>query len=800
MIKFQFLTDKNIKNNQDSNIIAFFILEGEIKFKLEEESYILKQDDFIVVNPERIYSYFSSTEVLIGKLTIDKIEIKKLLKNRNVLFLCNSTIGNSEKYEETRNILKRICNYHYSNQNKSQLFLISIYYDFLNNLVTNFLLTEEDKNYSNIVHKNEERKNKIEEYINENYDKEISLNELSEKIYLSNAYLSKYIKKQFGMSFLECVNKVRLEHAIEQLVHSDKPVVKIAVDCGFSSSAAFNKTFKEKYNITPSLYRVNWKESNIEDVNNDKEKLNKKLNMYYQEKLIESTDYSNVLEKKVKVCDNNGINKINNKCILINAGTAADLLHSDMQEHILLLKEKLGIKYVRFWDLYSSEIFLNEHFEGKKYNFTKLDRALDFLVNNGMIPYIELGVKTKKLIKKYKVLLYQNREEDIFKNKKNLQYFIYMLIKHLINRYGIEEIKKWYFEYWRIEKDSDSSLIAGIENMEEYLKRFDIIAEELRKYVSDIKIGGYGISLRYGEEEFRESLRLWKNSKEQPSFISLYCYPYPGEKGSSGKRPEISMDQNYIKNYMNKAISIINESGIKVDDIQVSEWNFTVSNRNNLNDSCIKGAYLTKNIIDTIDVDSIKMLGYWIGSDVFADFYDSNEFLNGSGGLITKNGIGKPSYYAFDFMNRLDGNIIKKGENYIITSQEICNYKIVCHNYKNFNYQYCLKDEDKLDIEKFDELLEDNRRMKIEFDFKVYKEGRYLIRIHSISKKHGSIQDEWVNMGKPEEMIQEDINYLDRITIPHISIKYVEVRNNTLNFSICLEANEINYIEITYLY
>lgn len=799
MIKFQFLTDKKIEKTQDSNIVVLFILEGEIKFKLEDESYVLKKDDFITVNPERNHSYIANCDVLIGKIIIDRAELKKLLKNSNAIFLCNSTIGDGEKYDEIRSVLKRICNYHYSNQNKSQLFLISIYYDFLSSLATNFLLTEDDESYSNIVHKNEERKHKIEDYIYENYDKEISLNDLSEKLYLSNAYLSKYIKKQFGMSFLECVNKVRLEHAVEALVYSDKPVVRIAVDCGFSSSAAFNKAFKEKYNITPSLYRVNWKGDTKKDKDDDKEKLDKKLMMYYQENIVDSIDDSNILQRRVKVCSG-GTEKINNKCVLINAGTAADLLDSDMQQHILSLKEKLGIIYVRFWDLYSSEIYLNEHSEGKKYNFTKLDRILDFLVNNGMIPYIELGVKTKKLIKKYKVLLYQKSEDNIFKNKKSLQYFIYMLVKHLINRYGIEEIKKWYFEYWRIEKDSDSNLMADIIDIGEYLEHFNIVAGEMRKYVPDIKVGGYGLSLRYGEENVRESLKQWKKSKEQPSFISLYCYPYPGEKGGGGKKPELSMDQNYVKNYMSKAVKMIKESGIQVEDIHISEWSFTVSNRNILNDSCVKGAYLIKNILDMVQVEGIKIVGYWIGSDLFADFYDSSEFLNGSGGLLTKNGIEKPSYYAFSFMNRLDGNIVKKGENYIITSQGNCNYKIVCHNFKNFNYQYCLKDEDELDIDRFDELLEDNRNMKVHFDFETSRDGRYLVRIHSVSRKHGSIQDEWINMGKPEEMLQEDINYLSRITIPHINVKYVETQNNKLNFSICLEANEINYIEITYLY
>ena len=56
--------------------------------------------------------------------------------------------------------------------------------------------------------------NEILNYIMSHYQEQITLQELADKLYLSNAYLSKYIKRNFGLSFLKLVNNIRMEHAV----------------------------------------------------------------------------------------------------------------------------------------------------------------------------------------------------------------------------------------------------------------------------------------------------------------------------------------------------------------------------------------------------------------------------------------------------------------------------------------------------------------------------------------------------------------------------------------------------------
>ena len=62
----------------------------------------------------------------------------------------------------------------------------------------------------------------IQNYIQANYQSQISLNDLADRLYLSNAYLSKYVKKHLGMTFMEYLNNVRLFHAVDELLYTKK--------------------------------------------------------------------------------------------------------------------------------------------------------------------------------------------------------------------------------------------------------------------------------------------------------------------------------------------------------------------------------------------------------------------------------------------------------------------------------------------------------------------------------------------------------------------------------------------------
>ncbi len=100
----------------------------------------------------------------------------------------------------------------------------------------------------------DERLMEITNYIQENYPS-VSLEDLSEKFYLSKPYLSKYIKEKSGMTFGEILKKVRMKKARAMLKGTSMTVENVAESVGYQNVEHFNRLFKKMYQMTPIQYR-----------------------------------------------------------------------------------------------------------------------------------------------------------------------------------------------------------------------------------------------------------------------------------------------------------------------------------------------------------------------------------------------------------------------------------------------------------------------------------------------------------------------------------------------------------------
>lgn len=100
----------------------------------------------------------------------------------------------------------------------------------------------------------DERLLEITNYIYANY-KDVTLDDLAEKFFLSKPYLSKYIKEKSGMTFGDILKKIRMKKARAMLKGSSATVESIAESVGYQNVEHFNRVFKKMYNITPVQYR-----------------------------------------------------------------------------------------------------------------------------------------------------------------------------------------------------------------------------------------------------------------------------------------------------------------------------------------------------------------------------------------------------------------------------------------------------------------------------------------------------------------------------------------------------------------
>lgn len=97
---------------------------------------------------------------------------------------------------------------------------------------------------------------KVCAYIKKHYTEEIRLDDLASIAHLNKNYLVRQFKKKFGISPINYLINVRMEHAKKFLAETDLPIKIVASNCGYSDPAFFNSYFKKQYSLTPVEYRL----------------------------------------------------------------------------------------------------------------------------------------------------------------------------------------------------------------------------------------------------------------------------------------------------------------------------------------------------------------------------------------------------------------------------------------------------------------------------------------------------------------------------------------------------------------
>lgn len=100
------------------------------------------------------------------------------------------------------------------------------------------------------------RIHKVQDYIDQNYGKTMSVEELAQVAGFSKFHFNRIFKSIMKESLFQYVNRVRLEKSLFILAHRhDCNMTDIALDLGFSDSAVFSRAFKAYYGISPLSYR-----------------------------------------------------------------------------------------------------------------------------------------------------------------------------------------------------------------------------------------------------------------------------------------------------------------------------------------------------------------------------------------------------------------------------------------------------------------------------------------------------------------------------------------------------------------
>jgi xylan 1,4-beta-xylosidase len=231
--------------------------------------------------------------------------------------------------------------------------------------------------------------------------------------------------------------------------------------------------------------------------------------------------------------------------------------------------------------------------------------------------------------------------------------------QHLVDRYGIEEVSRWYFEIWN---EPNLDFWAGMPKEASYFELYDHTAQALKQVNARLRVGGPATAQAAWVAAF---IAHCVESQVPLDFVSTHVYANDTAKDVFGTNETIPRTRMVCR-AAQKIHDEVKTSRRPDLPIIFSEYNASYKNESEVTDAVFMGPWLGDTIRQCDGL--VDNLAYWTFSDVFEEQGVVKQPFYGGYGLIAENGLPKPSYNAFKLLHRLgDQRIAVNSQSSIVT-------------------------------------------------------------------------------------------------------------------------------------
>lgn len=781
IIELNLLKEVNEKEHQHEELEFIYVVEGNYTVTYEAEKYTLGKEDMVLINKGREHSVVSFGEnCLVCRLCFSYYSIVKQTGEKFILFMCNSTQEKDYRYAELRNLLKDLL-IEYSGGGKKNFYtLTGLEYLVLGYLLKHFKLSSvsiEDSSGFDL----DTKLAYIRTYIHDHYMDRAIVTKLAEELFVSASSLSRYYKKATGESITQYLQKSRVKKIEEQLILKNTSITQIALESGFSTAAAMNKLFKQYTGMTPGEYRR--RNRGAEQKPEKDESLINKLRL--KEVLsedIEKNKWKGVTET-ARIDVKQERQAVKKKVRFITAGKAALLKNANMQKQILQMQKELGIQYIRIWNVFSKQLISTA--EQNQYYFHEMDSILDFCVENGLKLFLNMGNRSRGPLLNEVTKEEEIREEISFKSEKDWIHFLECFFSHICRRYGEAVVSSWIIEFSFFLDTKPYYPSMHYSSRQVWKLGHSIV----KKYIPGGRIAAPGVYMEMGTELMKDLLDAFWKTECIPELFTFCSSPL----NTSEKNIQLQ-NMNHSVRFSEQIEDIKKELGRRgfQGEYCMTAWKDIPIDRNYVQDSCYRGSTMLKNILENYD--RIDSMGSWYASDLSYDI-SSSGLLCGSSGLLSRDGVCKPAWYALQFLNRMGDYKIAQGGHYYTTADRDGRIYILCYNSTSYfaGYEYSENEE----AGGAPKLFRMESELNLELDIRNLTEpGHYTIQEEIVNDEIGNVLYEWKRLGFEKNLSHEDIEYLKKVCTPQRKKTYVHVQEDQLILNVVMAANEMRLITI----
>jgi xylan 1,4-beta-xylosidase len=457
----------------------------------------------------------------------------------------------------------------------------------------------------------------------------------------------------------------------------------------------------------------------------------------------------------------------------VAAGRANEGLRGNWQEQLKLCVDACGFRYLRFHGLFHDDMFVYHEKNGKAvYNWQYVDDLYDRMLARGIRPFVEMTFFPKDISHDTGGLCWWNAHatppQDFTRWKEVIEHFI----RHCMARYGVEEVRTWYFEIW------NEPNLEGFwrSTQQHFFEMYKVVSRAIKAIDSQLRIGGPSTSSYHPDEAVYERLKAKKDitaadfigivskapwmveflayceSEDLPlDFVSSHPYPTSYPIDSAGDQLEVSRpvtstheDILWLRNAMSK-------TRYKDVEIHLTEWNSSPSIQDYTRDYLQEATFIVKVNLDCIGL--VQSLAYWTFTDIFEEAGGADTVFNGGFGLVNFQGIVKPGFHAYRMLHGLGDTELHREEGCIVTRHSKSGaLSALLYNYPPEVISAVPLSKESRDIA--ERTLASGHERDVDLRLRGLKPGTSVV-VETLDAHYGFVFRSWQEMGSPEPPTRE---------------------------------------------
>ncbi|MGN9912144.1 GH39 family glycosyl hydrolase [Phytohabitans sp. LJ34] len=455
-------------------------------------------------------------------------------------------------------------------------------------------------------------------------------------------------------------------------------------------------------------------------------------------------------------------------------------LRRDYQDSLALVQREIGFRHIRGHGLLSDGVGVYRPFEHRgarrvHHAFTYVDQVVDAYLELGVKPFLELGFMPAELASGEQTVFWWDGNVTPPRSWPEWADLVRATISHLVDRYGLDEVRGWPIEVWN--EPNLKEFWAGADQ-DAYHRLYELTAHTVKEVDAGLQVGGPALAPDAGDWLLR--FADFVAARDVPiDFVSQHAYTSgPAQHVPFGTYQRLAPSSRLLEQFARPGRKL-RGTALAGLPVHITEFNSSYRPDNPVHDTAFNAAYLAP--VLAAGGDLVDSFSYWTFSDVFEEVGVPTALLHGGFGLLAHRQVKKPTYHLYAFMARMGELLLTRGLDHLVTRDATGRVTVLA---------WAPVDVTDLGTAPAGHTVS----LSIPLD---PPQGTAFALRSSVSDEAGNAWAAWSAMGRPRSPDRRQLDALRELAEPARRHQALPIVGGRVDLDLTLDRHEVTLVEIT---